>query len=186
MDCELTLAHIAQGNKSAFCELYRRFQPEMTRYVFGLLAQDLSIAEDVVNEAFLAIWQQAGNFSGFGSAVGWIRRIVRNKAIDWLRKQREVTFVSDAQASLADEIEDTALSPYQSLERKSKALLVRACLSRLSREHREVIWLCYFEHKSILEIAEISCCPENTVKTRLFHARKALFTILQKEALMIS
>ena len=69
---------------------------------------------------------------------------------------------------------DTADSPFDDAARASDASQLRAALEHLSFEHREVIWLCYFEDKPLAEIAEITGCPENTVKTRLFHARRNL------------
>ena len=56
----------------------------------------------------------------------------------------------------------------------SSAATLRRALSALSFEQREVVWMCYFEDKSVREIAELAQCPENTVKTRLFHARQNL------------
>jgi RNA polymerase sigma-70 factor, ECF subfamily len=174
MDIEAGLRGVARGERGALSDLYRHLQPPMIRYVLGLLARDRAIAEDVVNEAFVAVWQQAGHFSGTGSAIGWVRRIARNKAIDWLRKQREVCLSGDAQDALLNQIPDTAKSPLEVLESASDAHELRHALSQLSVEHREVVWLCYFEDKSVSEIALIVDCPENTVKTRLFYARKAL------------
>jgi RNA polymerase sigma-70 factor, ECF subfamily len=174
MDIEAGLLGVARGERGAFSDLYRQLQPPMIRYVLGLLAGDRSTAEDVVNEAFVAVWQQAGQFSATGSAIGWVRRIARNKAIDWLRKQREVSLSSEAQDALFNQIPDMAKSSLEVMESESDAQELRHALAQLSLEHREVVWLCYFEDKSVSEIARIVECPENTVKTRLFYARKAL------------
>ena len=171
---EASLRAIAEGNREAFSALYRCWQPLLVRYATGLLGGDRAAAEDVVDEALLAVWQQAGRFSGTGSAAGWLRRIVRNKAVDWLRRQRESLLPADAMAALADNLPDPGPSARELAEQHSeRAALVRA-LGVLSLEHREAIWLCYFEELSIQEIAEIAGCPANTVKTRLFHARRIL------------
>jgi RNA polymerase sigma-70 factor, ECF subfamily len=174
MDIEMQIRGIAQGERGVFAELYRNQQPILIRYACGLLAGDREAAEDVVDEAFISVWQQAGRYTGQGSAIGWIRRIVRNKAVDWVRKQREVSMSGDAQIAVFNQIPDMAPSPHEVAERASDAGQLRSALSQLSVDHREAIWLCYFEDKSIAEIAEIADCPENTVKTRLFHARKAM------------
>jgi RNA polymerase sigma-70 factor, ECF subfamily len=174
MDIEAGLRGVARGERGAFSDLYRHLQSPMIRYVLGLLAGDRAIAEDIVNEAFVAVWQQASQYSGTGSAIGWVRRIARNKAIDWLRKQREVSLSGDAQDALFNQIPDMAKSQLEVLESTSDAHELRLALTQLSDEHREVVWLCYFEDKSVSEIARIVECPENTVKTRLFYARKAL------------
>ena len=174
MDTETMLFDIAHGNQKAFAMLYRAQQPIMIRYASGLLAGDLAAAEDAVDEAFTAIWAQAGRFNGSGNANGWIRRIVRNKAIDWLRKQRECNSIDAELADFADQRADPAASPYDHAEQTSEANQLRRALTGLSFEHREAVWLCYFEDKSIDEIAQIADCPRSTVKTRLFYARKSL------------
>ncbi len=174
METETMLFDIARGNKKAFATLYREQQPIMIRYATGLLAGDLAAAEDAVDEAFTAIWAQAGRFNGSGNANGWIRRIVRNKAIDWLRRQRETSSVDVELTEFANECADPAPSPYDRAAQTSEGNQLRRALTGLSFEHREAVWLCYFEDKSIDEIAQIADCPQNTVKTRLFYARKSL------------
>jgi RNA polymerase sigma-70 factor, ECF subfamily len=174
MDIEAGLSAIARGDRGAFTQVYRFLHPVMTRYAIGLLAGDRAIAEDVVNEAFVAIWQQASHYAGLGSATGWVRRIVRNKAIDYVRKQRDVSISSEAQEALFSQVPDQGASPEAAVEAVFEANHLRKALVHLSFEQREAIWLCYFEDKSIAQIAQIADCPENTVKTRLFHARKIL------------
>ena len=174
IDTEASLRGIAKGNREAFSALYRCWQPLLVRFATGLLGGDRAAAEDVVDEALLAVWQQAGRFAGTGSAAGWLRRIVRNKAIDWLRRQRESLLPADAMAAITDNLASPAPGACELAEQHSaRSALVKA-MGTLSVEHREAIWLCYFEELSIQEIAEIAGCPANTVKTRLFHARRIL------------
>lgn len=174
METETKLQHVAQQNRSAFSDLYREWQPIFIRYATGILAGDKSAAEDVVDEAMLAIWQQADRFTGQGSAAGWMRRIVRNKAVDWLRKCKESTIVSATIIEQdAPQFNDEA-SPFHAAVQAMEALDLRKALAQLSFEQREAVWLCYFEERSMAEIANIANCPQNTVKTRLFHARRIL------------
>jgi RNA polymerase sigma-70 factor, ECF subfamily len=174
MDIEAELMGIANGDRAAFSRLWRATQPECIRYATGLLAGDRSAAEDAVDEAFTAIWQQSGRYDGRGNAMGWIRRIVRNKAIDWLRKQRDIPMSGEPQMEDRQMDASAVPTPFDIAERTATAATLRAALTILSVEQREAVWLCYFEEKSLQEIADIAGCPENTVKTRLFHARKAL------------
>lgn len=138
-----------------------------------MLAGDAEAASEVVDEAFLNIWREAGAYRGDGDADGWVRRIVRNKTVDWLRARRERP-ASDAEGQRHAALADDRDSPEASTEKAEAARRLRAALERLSPSHREVVWLCYFEERSVAEIAVIAGCPENTVKTRLFHARKLL------------
>jgi RNA polymerase sigma-70 factor, ECF subfamily len=168
------LQQIARGDRAAFSRVYLATRLDFARYATGLLAGDRDAAEDAVDEAFIAIWQQADRYDGRGSAIGWMRRIVRNKAIDWLRKQRETTFADTSDGLNTDTQRDDAPTPFEAAAHKSTAKALRAALDRLSFDQREAVWLCYFEDRSLSEIAEIAGCPENTVKTRLFHARRIL------------
>lgn len=169
-----TLSEIARGDRLAFTRLYADAQPRLLRYASALLAGDTEAAADVVDEAFMSIWRDAGRYGGAGSADGWIRRIVRNKAIDWLRSRRERPLATETEQALAETLADAGDTPERAAERASDTRELRKALERLSPDHREVVWLCYFEDRSLAEIAVIAGCPENTVKTRLFHARKQL------------
>lgn len=174
MRCETQLRDIGRGDKQAFNALYSERNHGMVSYATGLLAGDSCAAEDVVNEAFFAIWAQASRFNASGSAEGWIRRIVRNKAIDWVRKQRETSMTSTLESQISNETADSSLDPFEVAAKSGAKVQLHRALVQLSVEHREAIWLCYFEELPLSEIAEIAGCPENTVKTRLFHARKIL------------
>lgn len=169
MDIAATIRAVARGDRTAFDALYRAQQRPLLGYALGLLAGDREAAEDAVDEAFLDVWKQAAGFAGIGSAQGWIRRIVRNKAVDWLRRNGNARLVewSDEQELRADDTpgpEDLAIIA-------SDADWLRLALGRLSVDQREAVVLAYFEQRSVAEIAAIQSCPEGTVKTRLFHAR---------------
>lgn len=174
MQIETELKKIADGDRAAFSRLWRAAQPECIRYATGLLAGDRSAAEDAVDEAFIAIWQQSGRYDGRGNAMGWIRRIVRNKAIDWLRKQRDEPMSGEPEMENRQPDASAVQTPFDSAGYASTAARLRAALTILPVEQREAVWLCYYQEKSLQEIADIAGCPQNTVKTRLFHARKAL------------
>ncbi len=168
---------IAKGSKNAFSRLYRGLQSDMLRYATGLLAGDRFAAEDAVDEAFTAVWTQANTFSGDGSVEAWVRRIVRNKAVDISRRNREKTMGAADEITLA-QMQSHETSPFEAAARSSDKQWLRQAMSKLSPDHREALWLCYYEERPLGQIAQIMNCPENTVKTRLFHARKQLHGFL--------
>lgn len=180
MDIAQTLQAIGRGDEAAFTALYRDYQAKMERYATGLLAGDGGAAADVIDEAFMDIWRSAGNYDGSGAAEGWIRRIVRNKAVDWIRKQKEKVGIGAAEQAEYEQTVDDSDNPEAAYEKKSDGDELSAAMDRLSAEHREVLWLAYYEHKSVAEISELTDVPENTVKTRMFHARKQLKTIIER------
>lgn len=176
------LERIASGDRQAFASLYTAMGPALLRYAAGLLAGDAEAAADVVDEAFMDVWRLAARFESRGSADGWIYRITRNKAVDWLRGRRERPLAGADEEDRIAAVADEADTPEEALQKVSAADELRRALDRLSPEHREAVWLCYFEERSLAEIAAIAGCPENTVKTRLFHARRLLRGTLERSA----
>ncbi len=83
----------------------------------------------------------------------------------------------------ADAIEDDADDPETALAKKDKAAVLRQCLGELSAEHREIVNLVYYQHKSVEEVSGIVGIPEATVKTRMFYARKKLSELLTERGI---
>ena len=80
----------------------------------------------------------------------------------------------------AAEASDPADGPEAMFETKRRGEILRKCLTRLSREHREIIDLVYYHEKSVEEVAQIIGIPQATVKTRMFYARKHLAELLKE------
>lgn len=183
---ERLVREIGSGDQRSFAVLYRRLRPTMLRYAAGILAGDVAAAEDAVDEAFTDIWRRAASYTANGSAEGWIRRIVRNKAVDWLRKYGNGTISCRETDRDIVEMESSDPSPLDEALVKDESKWLRSALSRLSAEHREAVWLCYYERLPLAKIAAITCVPENTVKTRLFHARKLLSRTLERSSVRLA
>src|SRR5262249_29909283 len=98
----------------------------------------------------------------------WLLAIARNKALSAL--QRQSTEQLDEEAVAA--IEDTDNNPEVTVHTRQRSAILLNCLTQLSPHHREVIDLVYYHEKSTDEVAEIIGVPQNTVKTRMFYARK--------------
>ncbi|HEY3793413.1 MAG TPA: sigma-70 family RNA polymerase sigma factor, partial [Bradyrhizobium sp.] len=97
------------------------------------------------------------------------------KALSALRRRKDVELDDEA----AHAIEDPSDDPEVSAQKKDTSQALRKCLTALSPDHREIVDLVYYHEKSVEEVAEIVGIPENTVKTRLFYARKKLAELLQ-------
>ena len=148
----------------------------MRVYRFVLrLVRDQTKAEDLISEVFLDVWRQAGKFEARSAVSTWLLAIARYKALSALRRRPDEELDDEAAAA----IEDTAYNPEVALEKKDKGEILRKCLTALSPEHREIIDLVYYHEKSVEEVAEIVGIPENTVKTRMFYARKRLAELLK-------
>lgn len=127
-------------------------------------------AEDVTNEVFLGVWRNAGGFDGRAAVSTWILSIAHKKAISSMRKRRE----GELDDAYAEQLADDADDPEVVAAKLDKGQQIRACMDKLSRDHRTIIDLVYYHEKSIPEIAEILDIPQGTVKTRMFHARRKL------------
>lgn len=163
---------VVQGDRQAFGDLYMRMRSGMVAYATAIMGGDISMAEDAVDEAFTDIWRQSGHVAPVAHAAAWIRRIVKNKAIDQLRKtgSREITMAGE----FFHTVEDARPDPESRLALKDERSWLRGCLAILNADQREMIILCYFEGLSLVQIAQLTGVPENTVKTRLFYARRKL------------
>jgi RNA polymerase sigma-70 factor (ECF subfamily) len=168
------IARIRSGDNMALQALYARHHVKVFRFALRLLRNEQA-AEDIVSEVFIDVWRNASGFEGRSEASTWLLAIARNKAYSLLRKKKEDYLDEDSAA----EIEDAADNPEVVMQKKNKGDLLRACLSQLSAEHREVVDLVYYHDKSVEEVALIVGAPEGTVKTRLFHARKRLSELAQ-------
>ena len=110
------------------------------------------------------------------SAVStWLLAITRFKALSALRRRKDAELDDEA----ANAIEDTSDDPEVAVQKRDTSKALRKCLTALSPDHREIVDLVYYHEKSVEEVAEIVGIPENTVKTRLFYARKKLAELLK-------
>ena len=139
------------------------------------VARDEQIAEDLISEVFLDVWRQAGKFEGRSAVSTWLLAITRFKALSSLRRRKDVELDDEA----ANAIEDSSDNPGVAVQKKDTSEALRKCLTALSPDHREIVDLVYYHEKSVEEVAEIVGIPENTVKTRLFYARKKLAELLK-------
>jgi RNA polymerase sigma-70 factor, ECF subfamily len=175
---EALIARIASGDRLAMQVLFARHHVRIYRFVLRLV-RDQWKAEDLISEVFLDVWRQADRFEGRSTVSTWLLAIARFKALSALRRKPEEALDEDA----ALEIQDLADNPEVTLEKKDRSAVIRKCLMELSAEHREIIDLVYYHEKSVEEAAKIAGIPENTVKTRMFYARKKLAEMLKAAGL---
>jgi RNA polymerase sigma-70 factor, ECF subfamily len=141
--------------------------------------RDAALAEDTVSETFFDAWRHAGRFEGRSSVSSWLLGIARHRALTAARRRPTESLDCDA----AQNVVDPARDPEAELGRKDTGAVIRGALADLSREHAEIIDLVYYQERSIREIVEILGVPENTVKTRMFYARKRLAALVAAEGI---
>ena len=174
---EVLIGRIANGDRLAMQVLFARHHVRVFRFVVRLVRNETT-AEDLISEVFLDVWRQAGRFEGRSAVTTWLLSIARFKALSALSALRRRPD-EELDEETAGAIEDPSDDPEVVLEKKDKSAIIRKCLTGLSAEHREIIDLVYYHEKSVEEVAEIVGIPENTVKTRMFYARKKLAELLK-------
>lgn len=165
------LAAVGRNDRRAFSELYRIYQPRLYGYLRRMVSSPVLI-EEIVDDVMFVVWTDARKFRGRSAVSSWIFGIAYRRALSALRKEGRY------QAPLVRDVDSTvaAKSPPADLE------LIGAGLAELSPDHRQVVELTYFCGFSYQEIAEIAGCPVNTVKTRMYHARRRLKVLLPRLA----
>jgi RNA polymerase sigma-70 factor (ECF subfamily) len=122
------------------------------------------------------VWQQAGRFEGRAAVSTWLLSIARSKALSARRRRNHAELDETIETTVAD----TADNAEVALEKKHQGEMLRGAMTKLSREHREIIDLVYYHEKSVDDAAEILSIPPATVKTCMFYARKKLATLVQE------
>jgi RNA polymerase sigma-70 factor (ECF subfamily) len=169
------IARIAAGDTAALRGLFARHHVRVYRFILRLV-QNPAGAEELTNEVFLEVWRNARSFEGTSSAVTWMLSIAHHRAVSSLRRRREESWDEKAAAALSDVADD----PEVAAQKVDKGAILRRCLDALSPEHKGIVDLVYYNEMSISEAAEVLKIPENTVKTRLFHARRQLSKLLKE------
>ena len=170
---ETLIKQIADGNKLAMRALFARHQVRVYRFALRIV-RDTALADDVVSEVFIDAWQHAGRYEGRSTVSTWLLGITRHKALT--AANRRTTESIDSETAM--NVVDPGNTPEAELGQKDTGAVIRRCLASLTPEHAEIIDLVYYQEKSIKEIVEILGIPENTVKTRMFYARKRLAALM--------
>ena len=163
------LQRIAESDTSAFEIFYKLYYPRLFRFILRMTHQSESV-EELIQETLLVIWQKPDNFNHESKISTWVFGIAYNKALKSMSKHARHSNNVDVD-DLIEIIGDSTANP--ALIRESQDWLSCA-LDILSPDQRAVIELTFYHDLPYQDIAKILNCPENTVKTRMFHARKKL------------
>ena len=166
-DDRALLARIAGArDAAAFERLYHSYRRRLGPFTYRIV-RDAAANEEVFNDVMLTVWRKAGTYSGTSKVSTWIFAIAYRQCLKALRNRPDTVGLDGLDEPGRDE------SPAR--ERRD---LVAVALAQLSPEHRLVIELSYFQGNTYQEIAAIAACPESTVKTRVFYARRKLKEIM--------
>lgn len=176
---DLELIHaVARQDRAAFEQLYIAYHRKLSRFLMRVAGR-YNLVEEVINDTLLVVWQKAGEFREGSQVSTWIIGIAYRRA---LKSIQHVGVQQRAEAGAFDEVPDEVLLGFaQDHDRVSADWLAHG-LSKLPLEQRMTLELAYFLGHSCEEIAEITRCPVNTVKSRMHQARAKLRELLPQLA----
>lgn len=168
------VALVKRGDAMAFEELYRLTYKYAYFHAKSILHDD-DEAWDLVQETYIAVYQHIDSLREERYVKSWISGIVFNLGMKRLRKKRDL-LVDKENDFLFDALEDenTDGSPEKALDSKETAAIVREVIDRLPALQKAAVIAYYFDEKSVADIAREAMCSENTIKSRLNYARKAM------------
>jgi RNA polymerase sigma-70 factor (ECF subfamily) len=170
------LGRIGQGDEDAMAAFYREHGRVVLAQVL-LVVGERVLAEEIVQDAMLAVWRGAGSFRGESSVRSWVIAIARRQTRDRLRGRR-LRVVDDA--FLADQPGSGPGPEVTALDRAELAE-VKGAIRELALPHREVLGLAFGSGLSLREVAGVLEIPVGTVKSRLTAARTALVRVLEEK-----
>lgn len=158
------VARVAQHrDRAAFEALFDHYAPRLSAYLHRLGAEP-ALAEEVTQDAMVALWRKADQFDPAKSSVGtWLYRIARNRRIDLLRRSRG----GEVELDRAPAPVDDAPRPDEALDATERESLVRRAMRTLPAEQLALVRLAFFEGRSHSEIATETGLPLGTVKSRI-------------------
>jgi RNA polymerase sigma factor (sigma-70 family) len=166
------LSRIADHDTRAFEDLYRIYNLRLSRFILNMVRRP-HLVEEILNDTMMVIWRKADSFDGKSKLSTWIFAIAYRRALNALRGLKEP--VEDKDAEHRESPEE---GPERQFGRRQVHDLLLSAMTQLSADHRAVVDLTYFHEMDYREIAEIMACPVDTVKTRMYHARRHLKRVL--------
>lgn len=179
---DLELHHsLSAGDRGAFDALYRRYSSLAYGLAYRITAQQV-LAQDVVHEAFMALWRAPEAFDpARGAFRTFFLSLVHHRAVDTVRREERIRARQERASNLEPlAVEDPAEGVVDAADMAGRRVEVRAALDTLPPEQRQVLEMAYYAGKTQVQIAEEIGVPLGTVKTRTMAAMRKLRGVLQR------
>ncbi len=170
------LIRVKNKDQAAFEMLYRSVSRRVYAFALNHL-RDEARAEDAVIDCMYEVWNHPERFDGSSKFSTWVLGIARYKILNVYRQDRHK--FDELTEEMAESIPNDDVPALDMIAAREREAGVRNCMEKLNEQQRECMHFVFFESMSLQEVAAIQQCPENTVKTRLFHARQKIKTCIQ-------
>ena len=179
VNLDLDLIHlVAAGSESAMQQLYSKYYEPVKKFIARRLVE-VHAQDDVVQETMLSVWRYANSFRGEAKVSTWIFTIAARNAILYNKKLKRRNAIENEPTGQVNEVPDTDKCSFLDAETVYEDQAFFARIRNLSENHKRVVTLKYMLDYSCHEIADLEGCSNNTVKTRLHYARRALSNEMQ-------
>ncbi len=183
------LSRTALGDRAAFKHLYDKTAAHLLAVILRITRQR-EVAEDLLQEVYVKVWQQAGSFDAqLSQPMTWLISVARNRAIDSLRRRQTQPQTVSTHVLSGDDNEDRDLlgdfvsnepGPHELLETAADARALRSCVGHLSAEQQQSVALAFYQGLSYSEVAEHLSQPLGTVKSWVRRGLLALKGCLER------
>ncbi len=162
---EALLQLVAQRHLPAYDLLYRRHAQVMFNLI-ARIVRDQTTAEDLLQDVFWQVWENANQYRGSGAALAWMMRVARNRALDQLRRQRVRPPSVSAEAEEVEAVADPLMTD-EVVETQMRRAQIQRALAAIPEDQRICLELAYFEGLTQREIAEQTNLAVGTIKSRI-------------------
>lgn len=164
------IAEAAVGNEKSFEQLYQLYFNRLYQFIFHITRRQDCI-EEIINDVMYVVWEKASTYDQVCRPSTWILGIAYLKS---LKSAKQSLIREDRSVEFNDELDYFPDRKTQWVSQLEVSNWLEVAFDKLSMEQRAVVEMTYYQGLHYNEISEIMQCPENTVKTRMFHARKIL------------
>ena len=174
MDERMFIKKLNRGSRSALDQAIQRYTPYVSAVILRALAgracrEDV---EELCADVFVALWTHAGQIDPDQGVRPWLAAVARNRAIDWLRRQRPA-------APIPEDAPDPAPGPEELAQRRERSARLWAAVDALGEPDRTLFVRYYYEEEKLKTIAAELGLSQTAAKQRLFRGRKALRAALK-------
>ena len=175
MDERMFIKKLNRGSRSALDQAIQRYTPYVSAVILRALAgracrEDV---EELCADVFVALWTHAGEIDPDQGVRPWLAAVARNRAIDWLRRQRPA-------APIPEDAPDPAPGPEELAQRRERSARLWAAVDSLPEPDRSLFFRYYYEEEPLKSIAKALGLSQSAAKQKLFRGRKRLKAILSE------
>lgn len=168
------IERLCHADEKALKLLYHHYYKRLFRFISRVTQQE-AIIDEIINDVMYVVWEKAATYNQQSKPSTWIFGIAYNKARQGLRNN---SYLDEESLELIEAENPIFGQEDLGLQQLEMDNWLESAFVKLSPDQRAVIELTYFQGLHYSEIAELMACPENTVKTRMHHARKKLASLL--------